>query len=411
MSFPGNAGPSQLDLRGRLLQGLGSQGLSSISNFALVVAVARTSSAREFGAFSIAYSMALVVILITRASVGETLAITGGQRSRDALGGSLVLGLAASGAFLALGVIWPDPLLGRWLLLFAAGVPLLVLQDGVRHVGFAWHRPQLATATDGAWLGLQFGFWAVLVASDRGEPAALLIGWWAASGLAAAVLLPTVGRPALLAGVGWLRERRRLAASLGAEAALYQAGSQGTVYALGLVAGLPAAGALRGAQSLYGPVRSIASGIGSVALPEAVARLDRLGSPAMMRYAVMVSVWLSVVATAAVGLFLLAGDIVGRSLLGSTWPIARQVVPAVGLTVLGGVLASGPRLVLRALHATSWLLRLRAVATAMSISLGVGGAVFGGLLPAAYGLAAAQLATAALSWLVAARVAQLPEGT
>lgn len=388
----------------RLTQGLASQGLSSLSNFALVVMVARTTSPEVFGAFAIAYSLSLLLTGVLRGVIGEALAVTLANRqvSREstspALGAAVVVGITGGLVFAIAGALWPHDLLGRWLLLFAVAVPLLVFQDAVRFVGFAAHRPSVAILSDGVWLGLQLLAWLALATFSELTGEGLLITWWLAAGTAGAVLLRAIGPPAIPSGIKWLAENRRLSLSFGAEYLLHSGTVQAAVYAVGFVAGLPAAGSLRAAESLFGPVRSAGAGLSAVALPQAIRRLSEQGIEVLRRFAYLVASAGSGLAILALVVLWTLPDDLGRSLLGETWPTASTVIPAVGIAMVGTMATIGARLGLRALHEVKASLRLRALTGALTLLLGSGGAVVGGLAVAAWGLAISHTLSALLGW-------------
>jgi O-antigen/teichoic acid export membrane protein len=389
-------------LRRRVVAGLGSQGLSSISNFALVVVVARATSPQAFGAFAIAYSLVLLLIGGLRGAVGETLSVTLRHRSDGSagMGAALLLGGAAGLVLAGLGALWPSEDLRPWFLTFAAGLPILALQDAGRFVGFATQRPGVAAISDGLWLTCQVGGWIALAFLGPVDGHAVVLVWWSAAGLAAAFALKMTGKPAVAAGWRWLRRHRAIASSFGSETVIALGGTQAAIYALGWFAGLPASGALRGAQSLYGPVRSFSTGVASVALPEAARRWSGQGRGQMLGYLRRVSIGLTAIAVGAAAVLSAFPDELGSALLDETWPAASSVMPAVGIGVVAGSVTVGAHLGLRAVKVTLALVVLRAVTTGLTVAAGVGGAAMGGLRGAAYGLAGAFVLTAVISWVV-----------
>jgi O-antigen/teichoic acid export membrane protein len=208
-----------------------------------------------------------------------------------------------------------------------------------------------------------------------------------------------LGPPRPLAGLLWLRQHIWLGTGLGLDSVLSMGAGQASVYVLGAVVGLPAAGALRGAESLYGPVRTVVLGTMAVSLPEATARA-RVEVTAMSRYALRLTGAVMAVALAGVVSLSFVPDVIGLKLLGDTWQQAATVMSPVGLVGVGLAATVGPRIGLRVLQRTGAVLRLRAVTSVVLIAGGVGGAIAGGLTGAAYGLAASQAAAACWSWVV-----------
>lgn len=90
----------------RLGWGLGDQALSSITNFALAILVARTVSTADLGAFGLAFTTYTFVLGATRAFCSEPMSVRYSARERDAwergtrrsTGAALVLGSLAGGA-------------------------------------------------------------------------------------------------------------------------------------------------------------------------------------------------------------------------------------------------------------------------------------------------------------------------
>src|SRR4051794_26863424 len=105
------------------------QAVSSITNLALAVVVARHVSVESFGIFSLIYASYLFAVEFARALVLEPFVITlsgNEERARRsasaALGASLALALAIALAVAAAAVAVPEQLSGPFLLL-SVGVP------------------------------------------------------------------------------------------------------------------------------------------------------------------------------------------------------------------------------------------------------------------------------------------------
>lgn len=385
----------------KLTQGVGSQGLNSLSNVALVIAVARTSTPEEFGAFSIAYTMASLVVPVLRSSVGETLVVTNPEEKRAAIGASLLVGSGFAVGMAASAVLASGSLAG-WMLAMAAALPLLVLHDASRFVGFALTRPQVAVKADLVWVSVQAGTWTAAIVLGYGSVATLFGLWVVGAGAAIASVRSHVGAPALSEGLRWMRLHRRLASGFALDRVMGLGPPHATLYVIGGVVGLPAAGAMRGMQTLYGFYRPLLQGAASVALPEAVERKGT-SRTSMIGYAARVSAALTALAVAAVMVLALLPESIGRQILDDTWPLAGTVAIPMGLPVVAAAALMGTTAVFRALHATRTLLTLRAFTAVTATAAGVAGAVFGGLHGAAWTLGVAQLATIPVGWIVAVR--------
>lgn len=384
----------------RTMSGLVSQGLSSLSNFALVIIVARLTTPSEFGGFAVGYSIALVVLVTLRAAIGDTLAVTETDRgsTRSASGAVTLLAAAVGACMIGSGLLVASPL-GEWLVLFGLALPVVGCQDALRSAGFARHRPSLSAASDGVWLAVQVFGWGLLALLGALSPTTAFLAWVLGAGLGMVVVARDVGWPFVGGAYEWLGRHKSVVTGLSADAVLATGAPQVTLYSLGIVVGLPAAGALRGAMSLYGPATAFLGGIGAVGLPEARSRAQR-DIRALRRYSLYLSAATSVVALVATVILSTLPDAIGRRLLGATWPLAADVLPPIGILVVGTCAYTGVRLGLRVLHATPQLLMLRSYATLATIVLGVGGALLGGVSAAAFGLAFAEVSTAVLGWVL-----------
>jgi hypothetical protein len=151
------------------------------------------------------------------------------------------------------------------------------------------------------------------------------------------------------------------------------------------VAGVVAAGALRGAQVLFGPVNVILMAAVATAVPEG-ARLLRhtpANFPTGMR-AVSAVVGLTALAWGAlVGGFV--PDSMGREILGSTWNDARQVVAPLGVLMATIGAGAGALTGLRVLELPQRSVKARAIGAPFLLIGGLLGAIVAGAPGAVWG--------------------------
>ena len=245
----------------RSYQTVADQAVSSVGNFLFVAVVARTATVAEFGAFSLAYALYAIALGAGRAVGGEILLLRGVQRPEDARAESerlmfLVVAIGAlAGLFLVgLGVVLDDPL-GEILSALGICLPVLLLQDAIRYCFFARGEPTRAVLNDSVWTVAQVAFFAAILSlSPDAGAAALVLGW--TGGAAVAVILGLsqtrlVPRPSLhlARGHGDRSRARSFLADFGLSALALNAG----LYVIAGVAGLAAAGAVRGAMLLFAP--------------------------------------------------------------------------------------------------------------------------------------------------------------
>ena len=128
----------------RLGWGVMDQGISSLSNFALGLFVARSFGASNFGAFTLAYITYTLVINAARGLATDPLLVRysgdAGRRWRRATsaatGTALLVGVATGVLCIVAGLLLPDPL-GPVFVALGVGLPGLVLQDSFRFAFFA----------------------------------------------------------------------------------------------------------------------------------------------------------------------------------------------------------------------------------------------------------------------------------
>jgi len=227
--------------------------------------------------------------------------------------------------------------------------------------------------------------------------AAILV--WGGAGTAAALFGNVQARLTLrpAGATSWVREHRYLIPRYVAEAMASLTSSQLSLYAVGALAGLATLGQLRAGQLLLGPILTLFIGLQLVAVPEAVRalaasigrlRLVCIGSGAVMA---LVSVaWGAVIALAPRG--------VGEALLKANWAPAQEVIFPLALGLAASSFSLGALIGLRAYAAATRSLRATAIASAVTMTTTVGGAVLAGGVGAAWGIVIGHLVGIAIWW-------------
>jgi hypothetical protein len=173
--------------------------------------------------------------------------------------------------------------------------------------------------------------------------------------------------------------------------------AQLVVVAIGAICGLAAIGSIRAAQLIVAPVQVLSLGVGMVATAEAVRALSK-SLVLLLRLSAAASLGLAIACLVWGGVSLLLPSEIGRLLLHDTWEPARTYLPAGIASQLGQVLFIGPFMTVRAFANARLSLKVTALTTAVGVAVPLFGASMGGL-EAAWGLAAASLAGAAIWWL------------
>jgi O-antigen/teichoic acid export membrane protein len=380
---------------------------SSATNFLLHVLVARSVDPAGFGFFALIFSTYLIALGTVRAVTSKPLNIRFATASRDehraaaraATGFSVIVGVATGLLLLAVAA-WIDGPMSRPLMVLGAFMPLLMLQDTWRFVFFSGAVPAKAFANDVVWgVGQLTAVVVVVVLQAQPDVGSLVIAWSAGASLAAlygcwqARLLPGIRESA-----SWWNAQRDLGIRLVPEFWLFSGSSQAVYYAIALVAGPAAVGALRAAQTLMAPIKTMLLTVSVLAIPEG-ARLYKREPAALFRTMSLLSGVLAITGVVwAVGLFLIP-DSLGTTLLGKNWQPAMSVMLPMGIFLVLTGSQKGGLAGLHVLGQTSRTLMVSAVTAPAVLILGAAGAYWGNAIGAAWGRAAAAGLTAAALWL------------
>jgi O-antigen/teichoic acid export membrane protein len=390
----------------RLGWGLADQAVSSLTNFAVSIYVAKSLGATDFGAFSLAYVTYGFVLNASRGLATDPLLVrySGAEIpawrkavsacTGTALGVGLITGLLAVGvaallhgtpqrAFLALGITLPG----------------LMLQDSWRFAFFAIGRGSRAFLNDLIWaLTLAPALLALRVTHHQQVFWFVLV--WGASATVAACIGSVQARiiPRLTKVREWLHHIQDLGFRYLAENTLISGASQLRVYGIGLILGLAAVGYVQVASMLMGPFLVIFMGISLVVVPEA-ARVLQKHPRHLRRFCGLVSIVLSLAALAWGGLLLLVLPTgLGFKLVGPLWLPAYALIIPVTIQVVGSTLSCGATAGLHALGAARRSLRAQIFASVAFVGGGLAGAYFGGTLGTMRGTAAATMFGAVVWW-------------
>ena len=395
--------------------GVADQGLSSLTNFALGIAVAREVSSAEFGAFGITYATFLVVMGISRSVGTDPLAVrfsASSERewrigSTAATGSALAVGIAAGIICGVVGTILQGTA-GLSLIALGVSLPGLMLQDSWRYIFFAKGEGSRAFINDLVWttaLIPSIGF--ALTIGDKTVMSFVLA--WGAAGTLAGIFGIYQSRilPAPLGAASWWKRNSDLAPYFLGEFIAYGGTTQLTTYGIGLVTSLSVLGAFRAAEILMGPLNVLVLGLNMVAVPEGVRAIQT--SPARLRFIC------ALFAAAVAGASLLLGIIIwalpdsaGESLLGASWKEAHRVILLLAIVRAASGVGAAAGAGLRALGAARRSLGVRLIGAPVVIFTSVGGAALWGLIGAARGMAISACLLAAVWWFQLERA--LPKG-
>ncbi len=256
------------------------QSLSSASNFAVGVAVARVAGAAGLGAFAFAYMAWVVLTDIHRALITDPMAIEGDVRTQGTRGiqrgfaAEVLLGSAAAVVFGLVGgvlLLAHAHTFATAILSLAPWLPLLLLQDYWRNVSFMRQQPGRALANDTVFNCVQAaGFAAIFVAHVHSIAAVIMA--WGLGGFAGGIygLFQYRVIPTLRGGLSLITSRWGMSKWLAGNSLTGWGSSQAYLYVAGAILGPAGLGGLKAAQALVaGPAGVLVQAGGSIGLPEA----------------------------------------------------------------------------------------------------------------------------------------------
>lgn len=384
--------------------GVGDQALSSLTNLALGLAVARSVPTADFGAFSLAFATYLLVLGLARAAASQPLMIRYATApvtrwrgaAAQSVGLALVLAVVAACGAGVVALLTSGAISAAFLAL-SVTLPGLCVQDTWRFAFFARGDERAAFVNDLVWTLALLPALGLLVATGRVSVLSATLVWGGAASLAAVyggIQARTAPRPH--EARRWWREHRRLIPAYVGEFGATAGADQLGLFAVGGVANLAVVGALRAAEIVLGPVRSLFQGVRQVAQPEAVRILA--DERQLVRSAAVLSAALSAIALIGGGALTLLPDPVGSAVLGQTWFDARPVVLPTAVAVAGSGALVGANLGLHALVEIRRTLSSRVVLSVLLVVLKVTGAALAGAVGAATGAAVAMAIGATLWW-------------
>jgi O-antigen/teichoic acid export membrane protein len=371
---------------GRLSWGVADQAMSSLSNFAVSIYIARTLGAAQFGAFSIAYVTYGFALQVSRGLTTDPLLVrfsgtdipTWRRAIAPCTGAAALTGLATGAGVLAVAALLHGP---TRLALLALGLtlPALLLQDSWRFAFFALGRGSQAFLNDTLWTVTLLPALVLLRMTGHANVFWFVFAWGVTAGVGAAVG-PLQARvvPTLLGAWSWLSQHRDLGVRYVVEGSATSAAAQLRNSSISAILGLAAIGYLQAANTLMGPFQVILYGMGLVALPEA-ARILRRSPRHMGLFCVCLSVALTLLALAWGGAMMVALPRgLGDKLLGPIWRPTYPLVLPTALFMAGGCASAGAGTWLHALGAARRSMRAATITAGLALVLALIGAETGG---------------------------------
>ncbi len=352
---------------------LADQLVSSASNFALGVLIARAGGAEALGTFGIAFLVWLALVGANRALVAEPMTVTGSTEDSDAqlgegLSATLVLGIVVAaalalvaGALLLLGV----PAVA--LLALAPWIPSLLAQDYVRMMAFRLQRPLQAMISDLVFAATQAAAIVGLYLLDERSVAGFLAAWGLGATLGAVVGLAMSRTNMVRGGAAHLRRLWARSRWFLAEFSTSFVAGQGYLFLLPLMLGTAQFGLYRAGQSLIGPVVVLFLAGGSIGLPECVRRLRHGGLRELVGYAPRLTAVVVVLAVAYCSTVALLAVPLLRLTYGASFTDAAIITLLVAITYVVAACHFGYGQALKAAEQLRLLWFVRGISAVVSI--------------------------------------------
>lgn len=366
----------------RLGWGVMDQGVSSLTNFAVVFLMAHSLGAPDFGAFSLAYLTYGLCLNLSRAVSSYPLQVRYSdvdiKRWRRAVarsgGAALLVGLATGACCLVVGIVLHGGLRAAFVGL-GLTLPGLLLQDSWRYAFFVLKRGSFAFCNDGIWAVVQLPSMVALYECGVRNLFWFVIAWGGSASVAAlagpiqAKVLPQPTR-----ALDWLVQHRDLGTRYALLDLINSGVSQLRSYAIVGILGLSVVGYVQAAGTLMGPFMIIFYGAGLVTVPEAV-RVVHDAPQRLMTLCTRIAIGLcaaSLIWGALLIVILPRG--VGHLALGAIWRPTYPLVPLQVLTVAGQAFSVGSSTGLSALGAAGRTLRAVAISSVAFLACGFAGA-------------------------------------
>lgn len=390
----------------RLSWGIADQAMSSVSNFAVNIYIARSLGAAQYGAFALAYVTYGFALNASRGLGTDPLLVRFSatplpiwrRAVTSCTGTAAVVGLAIGACVLVAGALFHGTV-GAAFLALGLMLPGLLLQDSWRFSFFALGRGSQAFLNDTIWTVTLLPALVLLRRTGHADVFWCVFAWGAAATVAAAIG-PIQARvlPKMSGGWGWVWRHRDLGPRYLAEGTVNSGQNQLRNYGIGLILGLASLGYVQAASTLMGPFMVIFFGMGLVLLPEA-ARILKRSPRRLALFCACTSGGLALLGLAwGVVLLVALPRGLGQAMLGSLWrPTYPLVLPST-IAIMGGCVQAGAGTGLHALGSARRSLRAMVLGAAVFVACGLAGAVVAGALGAVWGAAISSWIGALLFW-------------
>lgn len=366
---------------GRLAVMTVDQMIAGASNVLIAVLAARALTAAGFGLFGLVFLIYMILVGITRALVSDPLLVhpvESRERAGEAIGTAIVLALPLTAGLVGVGFairVW-DRSLGEALIVLAACMPLLVLQDVGRYLGFATRRPGRALILDAAWLVVMVGCVAMLM-TRHGRTLPSFIAAWAGSGAAAgALLFVWYDVRSVRLSLRWLKETWGLAWRYLVSYTSMQGAALGMSSEVGAISGARALGGLQGVLLIVRPFTMFVTAAVGASTSEVAHAIGDRGR--IWRHALFTSALCAGAAAVNGAVMVVLPAKLGTLLLGDSWHVTHPLLIAACAYIVCTGLLTGPSAGLYGIRAMKEAMRLNVLSMSLMLAgAGIGAALDG----------------------------------
>jgi O-antigen/teichoic acid export membrane protein len=398
----------------RLGIGLVDSGVSSLGNLGVSIIAARSTDLVDFGLFSTAFIVLLLVTAAFRSAHGDPLVLKTRQPNparedldrRNSTASVLRLSVLLGAGLVLVGLLLallPPEGYGTWaalLVVAGTGLPLLCLQDHLRWIEYARGGSHRALVNNLIWTVTSIAaLLAVRAVAGDELPAWLCLLVWAYGTVPAIGFALVRGR--LGAGMSvrarWLRPNRSMITPLFLDFSLTQAAAQGATLVIAAMAGPIAMAYIRKGQIWMGPLTVATIGLLAALQPILAQRAAERGESSAVRLAVVMGS-VATLATAVYGvLVMVLPTPVAQAVVGTGWAEARDFIPPLTVAGAAGLLGGCLGLALRITGLLNRQVRWRSVLAPASVALAALATAVVGPLAGAWAIAGIAVLTA-LVW-------------
>ncbi|WP_165521900.1 hypothetical protein [Micromonospora zingiberis] len=319
-----------------------TNGLSSVGNLVVSVAVARGETLDRLGQFALAFSIYVLVTGLVRTTVTEAVLAERPERmsaaTRAGARRAILLATVAAVLVSVSAAISGSP----YLLTAGLAMPGLVLYDYIKATSLGVGVARIALTQEGVWTGCIVA--AVLVGLVVPVAPLVLFGIWAAAGAVVGIVVALRLRYLLLPAWGLDGRRTRVAAAFAAQFMVTTGSAQLALTGLavaGGAAGVAVVGALGATRTLFGPVTLLMATLSSLIIPY----LGRI-RPVTVRERLrttgpVIALAVGLIAPVALAICLLP-EWAGELVLADNWSVAQPLLPLIAVeTVLAPIAVVG----------------------------------------------------------------------